>query len=69
MFISINVRILISVVVRKDLRGKGYGKKIMLLTEQFVKRLGLKKFLLKLKYISIYLHVFISQVLAYKFFH
>lgn len=51
MFISINVRILISVVVRKDLRGKGYGKKIMLQTEQFVKRSGLKKFLLKLKYI------------------
>lgn len=30
-----------SVVVRKDLRGKGYGKKIMLQTEQFVKRKGI----------------------------
>lgn len=30
-----------SVVVRKDLRGKGYGKKIMLQTEQFAKRKGI----------------------------
>lgn len=56
MFISINVRILISVVVRKDLRGKGYGKKIMLQTEQFVKRLGLKKL-----YFNIFTCIYITS--------
>nr|XP_022333753.1 N-acetyltransferase 6-like isoform X2 [Crassostrea virginica]XP_022333755.1 N-acetyltransferase 6-like isoform X2 [Crassostrea virginica] len=30
-----------SVVVRKELRGKGYGKKIMLETEEFAKRKGM----------------------------